>query len=294
LLETVAVVLIGNTLVTTTLMVLLRHPLRASLRLGASLGQIGEFSFILAALGVSMGVLTEDARSLLLGAALVTITINPLVFSLLDRLGGWVSQRSELLDRLERQKEPRLIATDMFVALEPDHAILIGYGRVGRTIGDALQRHGVPLIAIEQDRRVVEAMRTIGVSTIYGDATQTPVFEHAHAERARLLVIAAPDPYHARHIISLARSKNPDIEIIVRTHSDQEQHLFETLGVSKALMGERELAFGMAYHSLRSLGVDDDRADDIVQSLRGGARMPTREFSTLMPAPTTKADASKA
>jgi CPA2 family monovalent cation:H+ antiporter-2 len=165
---------------------------------------------------------------------------------------------------------------------------------VGRTIGDALQRHGVPLIAIEQDRRVVEAMRTIGVSTIYGDATQTPVFEHAHAERARLLVIAAPDPYHARHIISLARAKNPDIEIIVRTHSDQEQHLFETLGVSKALMGERELAFGMAYYSLRSLGVDDDRADDIVQSLRGGARMPTREFSTLMPAPTTKAGATKA
>lgn len=285
-LETVGVVLIGNTLAATVLMVLLRHSLRASLRLGACLGQIGEFSFILAALGVSMGVLTEDARSLLLGAALITIAINPVVFNLLDRLGAWVASRSELLDRLERQKEPRLIATDMYVALQQDHAILIGFGRVGRTIGDALTRLGVPFIAIEQDRRVVEAMRMTGVSTIYGDATQSAIFEHAHAERAKLLVIASPDPYHARHIISIARAKNPSIEIVVRTHSDQEQALFESLGVNKALMGERELAFGMAYYSLRGLGVDDDRADDIVQQLRGGARMPTREFSTLMPPPT--------
>jgi CPA2 family monovalent cation:H+ antiporter-2 len=281
LFETVAVVLIGNTLAATVLMVLLRHPLRASLRIGACFGQIGEFSFILAALGVSLGVLSEDARSLLLGAALITISFNPLTFSLLDRLGGWISQRSELLDRLERQQEPRLVGTDMYVALEADHAILIGYGRVGRTIGDALQRMGVPFIAIEQDRRVVEAMRSLGVSTIYGDATQSAIFEHAMPERAKLLVLASPDPYHARHIIGMARARNPNIEIVVRTHSDQEQALFDSMGVSKALMGERELAFGMAYHSLRALGSSDDRADDIIQQLRGGARMATREFSTL-------------
>ena len=282
--ETVAVVLIGNTVVATVLMVLLRHPLRASLRLGASLGQIGEFSFILAALGVSLGVLSEDARSLLLGAALITIAINPLVFAGLDRMGEWIATRPRLHDRLERQKAPRVMPTDLYAAMVPDHAILIGYGRVGRTIGDAMQRMGVPFVAIEQDRRVVEAMRTIGVSAIYGDATLSGILGYAHPERARLLVIASPDPYHARHIISLARAKNPEIEIIVRTHSDHEQQLFESMGVNKALMGERELAFGMAYHSLRALGASDDGADDVVQQLRGGARMPTQEFSTLMPA----------
>ena len=283
LLETVVVVLLGNTVVSAVLMVLLRHPLRASLRLGASLGQIGEFSFILAALGVSLGVLSEDARSLLLGAALLTIAINPLVFAGLDRLGEWIAARPRLLDRLERRQAPLVADTDHHAALAPDHAILIGYGRVGRTIGDALQRVGVPFIAIEQDRRVVEAMRTIGVSTIYGDATQSGILNYAHPELARLLVIASPDPYHARYIITLARAKNPNIDIIVRTHSDQEQELFESMGVSKSLMGERELALGMAYHSLRALGCDDDRADDIVEQLRGGIRMPTREFSTLMP-----------
>lgn len=287
-LQTVAVVLIGNSVAATVLMVLLRHPLRPSLRLGASLGQIGEFSFILAGLGVSLGVLTVDAQSLLLGAALITITINPAVFWVFDQVGAWVAARPALLDKLERQKAPRIAATDMHAALQPDHAILVGYGRVGRTIGDALQRHGVPFIAIEQDRRVVEAMRTLGVSTIFGDATQAGILEYAHPERARLLVVASPDPYHARHIIGMARSRNPTIEVIVRTHSDHEQQLFEEMNVQKALMGERELAFGMAYYSLRSVGCDDDIADVIIQELRGGQRMPTQEFSTLMPEPAAK------
>ena len=168
------------------------------------------------------------------------------------------------------------------MATPANHAILIGYGRVGRTIGEALQRVGFPFIAIDQDRRVVEAIRTLGVTAVYGDATRPGILEHARPEFARMLVIASPDPYHARHIIELARARNPEIDIIVRTHADTEQELFEQLGVSKALMGERELAFGMAYHSLRSAGVDDDQADDVIQHLRGGGRMHTREFTQVM------------
>ena len=282
-LATVAIVLLGNTVVATVLMVLLRHPFGASLRIGASFGQIGEFSFILAGLGVSLGVLTEEGRSLILAAALCTIVLNPLLFAALDRLSAWLARHPQLLDRLERQKAPRLAHTDLFASVQQDHAILIGYGRVGRTIGDAMQRLGEPFVVIEQDRRVVDAMRTIGVASIYGDATRAGILDHAHPTRARLLIIAAPDPYHARHIIELVRAKNPTIEIVVRTHSDQELAMFEQLGVSKALMGERELAFVMAYHSLRALGADDDRADDIVEGLRGGGRMLTREFSALMP-----------
>ena len=129
-------------------------------------------------------------------------------------------------------------------------------------------------------------MRTLGVATVYGDATRPGMLELANPHLASLLVIASPDPYHARHVIELARAKNPDIDIVVRTHSDKEQELFEALGVSKALMGERELAFGMAHHSLRSLGYDEDRADSVIAGLRGGDRMHTREFSSLMPPPT--------
>jgi len=280
---TVGVVWLGNAVAASVLMVLFRHSLRASLRLGASLGQIGEFSFILAGLGVSIGVLSLEGRSLILAAALVTIVLNPLLYRGMDALGGAIARFPTLLDRLERQREPRMMATEVYAAMRPDHAILIGYGRVGRTIGDALQRIGVPFVAIESERRVVEAMRTLGVPAIYGDATHANVFEQAHPQQARLLVIATPEPYHARHIISMARARNPKIDIVVRTHSDQEQKLFEQLGVAKALMGERELAFSMAYHSLRSLGCDDDRADDVVMGLRGDGRMLTQEFSSLMP-----------
>lgn len=279
---TVGVILLGNMVASALLMVLLKHPLGASLRLGASLGQIGEFSFILAGLGVSLGVLSPEGRSLILAAALLTIVLNPLFFAAAERLSVWLSHYPRLLDKLERHKAPRLVTTDLWMATPANHVILIGYGRVGRTIGDAFQRVGVPFIAIDQDRRVVDAMRTLGVTAVYGDATRPGILEHARPEFAKLLVIATPDPYHARHVIELVRAKNPDIDIVVRTHADQEQELFEQLGVSKALMGERELAFGMAYHSLRSAGCDDDRADDVIQSLRGGARMPTREFTSIM------------
>jgi CPA2 family monovalent cation:H+ antiporter-2 len=279
---TVGVILLGNTVVSTILMVMLRHPLGASLRLGASLGQIGEFSFILAALGVKLGVLSDEGRSLILAGALCTIVLNPMLFWVVGKIDSGLSRFPKLLDRLERQKAPRLVTTDLWMATPANHAILIGYGRVGRTIGEAFQRIGEPFIAIDQDRRVVDAMRTLGVTAVYGDATRPGILEHARPEFARLLVIASPDPYHARHIIELVRAKNPEIDIIVRTHADTEQEFFEQLGVSKALMGERELAFGMAYHSLRSVGCDDDRADDVIQQLRGGGRMHTREFTSMM------------
>jgi CPA2 family monovalent cation:H+ antiporter-2 len=280
--QTVGVIIVGNSVAATVLMVLLRHPLGPSLRLGASFGQFGEFSFILAGLGVSIGVFTEEVRSLILAAALVTIVLNPLLFKGADALSNLLSRYPRVLDKLERVAAPRLVTTDLFMATPANHAIVIGYGRVGRTIGEALQRVGVPFIVVEQDRRVVDVMRSLGVTAVYGDATRPGILDHAKPEFAKLLVVASPDPYHARHIIELVRAKNPDIDIIVRTHGDTEQELFERLGVSKALMGERELAFGMAYHSLRSLGCEDDQADDIIQQLRGGGRMPTAEFSSLM------------
>jgi CPA2 family monovalent cation:H+ antiporter-2 len=292
LLGVLGVILVGNAIWSTVLMILLRHPFASAVRIGAAFGQIGEFSFIMAALGVSLGVLAEEGRSLILAAALVSIVLNPLLVWAAEQLIGFVSRYPALLDTLERHKAPRMVATDLFMATPANHVIVIGYGRVGRTIGEAFQRVGVPFVAIDQDRRVVEAMRTLGVAAVYGDAARPGILEHARPEFATLLVVATPDPYHARRVIELARARNPDIDIIVRTHADTEQEFFEQLGVGKALMGERELAFGMAYHALRSAGCDDDRADEVIAQLRGGGRMPTREFSQMLmtgeaPAPRT-------
>jgi CPA2 family monovalent cation:H+ antiporter-2 len=153
-----------------------------------------------------------------------------------------------------------------------DHAVLIGYGRVGSTVGEALARCGVPYVVIERDRRAVEALRRRKVSAISGDATRPLILGLAHPERARLLVIAMPDPYQARQVVEVARRANPAIETVVRTHGEAEQAYFEQHGVTRAVMGERELAIGMAHYSLRTLGRSEDETGAVLQSIRDAAR----------------------
>jgi CPA2 family monovalent cation:H+ antiporter-2 len=281
-LATAGVVLLGNSVLVTLLLVLLRHPVGPSLRLGAAFGQVGEFSFIMAGLGVSMGVLPEEGRSLVLAAALVTIVANPLLYRGAQRLAAWLARFPALIDRMERTREPRVATTAVFQAVPRDHVILVGYGRVGRTIGDALQRRGIPFVAVEQDRRTLEVMRSMGVPAIYGNATRADILQLAHPATARLLVVATPDPYHAQVVIERAREANAALQVVVRTHGDEEQALFERMGVQRALMGERELAYAMAYHSLRAMGCSDDHADHVLDELRDGGRMATTEFHALL------------
>ena len=281
-LATAGVVLLGNSVLVTLLLVLLRHPVGPSLRLGAAFGQVGEFSFIMAGLGVSLGVLPEAGRSLVLAAALVTIVANPLLYRGAQRLAAWLARFPALIDRMERTREPRVATTAVFQAVPRDHVILVGYGRVGRTIGDALQRRGIPFVAIEQDRRTLEVMRGTGVPAIYGNATRADILQLAHPATARLLVVATPDPYHAQVVIERAREANAALQVVVRTHGDEEQALFERMGVQRALMGERELAYAMAYHSLRAMGCSDDHADHVLDELRDGGRMATTEFRALL------------
>jgi CPA2 family monovalent cation:H+ antiporter-2 len=173
--------------------------------------------------------------------------------------------------------------TNMWTATPFNHVILIGYGRVGRMVGDALLRSGDPFIAIDQDRRTVEAMRMLGVNAVFGDATRPATLALALPDFARLVVITTRDPYRTRHLIELVRARNPTIEILVRTHGEEEQQLFEQMGVSHVLMADRELAYGMAYQSLRSIGASDDKADWIIGTLRGGGRTATQEFSAMTP-----------
>jgi len=284
----VGVVLLGNAVAGAVLMAWLRHPVVASIRLGAGLGQIGEFSFILATLGGTLGVLDAEGRSLIMAGALVTIVGNPALFKVMESIAAWLADRPALLARLERHRGPREVMTNMWTATPFNHVILIGYGRVGRMVGDALLRSGDPFIAIDQDRRTVEAMRMLGVNAVFGDATRPATLTMALPELARLVVITTRDPYRTRHLIELMRARNPTVEILVRTHSEEEQQLFEQMGVSHVLMADRELAYGMAYQSLRSVGASDDKADWIIATLRGGGRTATQEFSAMTP-PSTPA-----
>jgi CPA2 family monovalent cation:H+ antiporter-2 len=176
-LAVVLVIVLGKSVVTFGVLAF-GYPVSTALTVSASLAQIGEFSFILAGLGVVLGLLPAEGRDLILAGALLSITLNPLVFAVLDRLGAWLRQHPHLTARLERQGcEALSILPDDDGEGPTDHAVIVGYGRVGSVIGAGLKAEGLPIVVIDQDRRRVEDLRGRGVPAISGDASTPGVLE---------------------------------------------------------------------------------------------------------------------
>jgi len=262
------IILIGKSVAAFAIVLAFRHPLRTALTISASLAQIGEFSFILAALGTSLKLLPPEAYNLILAGAILSITLNPFVFNATEPLRRWLAARWKTPGRRMGG-----LAVDT-AGDEPKghglsgHAVIVGYGRVGGTIGEALARAGIPIAVVEQDRLTVEALRKRGIVAVYGDAARPGILAHASPATARLLVVAAPNPFEARQMIEVARGLNPRIDIVVRTHSAAEQAYLAGLEVGHAFIGERELAFAMAHYALRSLGRSEEEAERIVEAMR--------------------------
>ena len=253
-LAVVLAIIVGKSVAAFLIVLLFRYPVATALTVSASLAQIGEFSFILAAMGVSLGLLPPEGRDLVLAGALISITLNPFVFATITPVTRWVRARPSLYALMERG------ATRL--ATLPDnprsnairgHAVIVGYGRVGGIIGAALAGKHLPFVVIERDLRLVEVLRERGIRAIYGDASASGVLDAAHIETAKLLVIASPDSYSARRVLELARQANPTIDTVVRTHTDHEYEHFEKEGVGRVVMGERALALGMTEYALGSL-----------------------------------------
>ena len=268
-LAVVAIIMIGKSLAAFGIMVAFRKPVRTALLISASLAQIGEFSFILAGLGITLGLLPAEANSLILAGALLTISLNPLAFSLIPPLERLLQRQPRLMAFLESAKaEVDKSPADAQTAGMRDHMVLIGFGRVGRRIGYAMERSGIQYVVVERDLNTVEALRKRGIPAVFGDAARPGILQHVHLETARLLVIATPDPYHARAILDEARRLHPSIEVAARTHSEGGQKFLEERGVHRAFLGERELALSMAHHSLMRMGRTDDEADATVDAMR--------------------------
>jgi monovalent cation:H+ antiporter-2, CPA2 family len=243
------IIMVGKSLAALGIVLLFGYPLHTALVISASLAQIGEFSFILAALGLSLGLLPPEGQSLIVAGALLSIGLNPLAFEAAARLSRWAQARPRVLAALERgtPDQPEGVKDDTTLH---DHAILVGYGRVGGSIGEALAGSRVAYVVIEQSRELFESLRDRGVPAIYGNATRRMVLELARPERARLIIVTAPDPFQARAVVEQARRLNPTIASVVRTHSEEERAYLERAGVDMAVMGERELARTMARFAL--------------------------------------------
>ncbi|HVE78094.1 MAG TPA: YbaL family putative K(+) efflux transporter [Gemmatimonadaceae bacterium] len=268
----VLIVVAAKSVVAFGLVLLFRHPVRTALTIAVGLAQIGEFSFILAALGTSLGIFPEEGRNLILAGALLSITLNALLFAAVDPLDRWLRDRPRLLAALERAPALAVVPASSGEPALRGHVVIVGYGRVGSIVGEAVTRQGIPFVVVERDRAIIETLRERGIPAIFGDASRAAVMGHAHPEHARLLVVATPEPYHVRQVIVQARRLNPTLEAIVRTHRPEDQEYVERLGGVRAFVGERELAFGIAYRALMSLGRGDDAADTTIQALRERAR----------------------
>jgi CPA2 family monovalent cation:H+ antiporter-2 len=264
----VVAIVVGTGLATLLILLGLRASPETAGVVGATFAQIGEFSFILTDLAVRRGMLPTSGRDLVLAAALIAIIVNPLVFPLLARLADRLGHLP-VVERWRGRGGPPLPHRAPRVS---GHAILIGHGRVGATVATALARHGLPYVVVEADRRLAERLRERGGHVIYGDATREEVLAAALPQAARLIVVALPDAFQARRVISLARTLNPKIETAVRTHSDAEAHYLADLGVGLAVMGEREIAFGMSDFALQRLGVSAEDAQETVNRLRARKR----------------------
>lgn len=250
-LSVVTIIILGKSLAAVAIVLALRYPLNTALTVAASLGQIGEFSFILAGLGVSLNLLSADGMSLVLAGALISIALNPLVFASIKPLTNWVVNNSDVAKRLSLRMDPYgELPTSTERKFLEGQAVLVGYGRVGKRIAQSLTEAAIPFVVAEQNPELVDKLRKLGQPAVSGNAADPMVLIQAHIANATMLIIATPDAMDIRKIVDIAKQLKPDIEVVIRTHHEDEYlRLQKELG-DAVFFGEEELAKGMSAHIL--------------------------------------------
>ena len=253
-LAVVLVIIFGKSIAAMALVLALRYPLNTAITVSASLAQIGEFSFILAALGVSLGLMPQEGQSLILAGAIISIAVNPLLFKAIEPLQRWLRANSAAVRKLEANPDP-LAELPMTVPHErlTGQVVLVGYGRVGRMIAAELTAQGVPYVVAEQNRELVEMLRRQDQPAVVGNAAEPAVLIQAHIARAAVMVIATHDTFHVRSMIETAKILNPSIRCVVRTHNEEEAALLRLDTGGKVFLGEQELAGNMTRYVIETL-----------------------------------------
>ena len=241
-LGTLAVILACKSLAAFGIVWLFKFPLQSALIVAVSLAQIGEFSFILAAVGVQLGMLTTAGQHLILAGAIVSIALNPFLFGLATRLAAWLAERPRFSQRFQRHTGPVVLAWADHAGAPRDHVVVAGHGRVGSWIVDALGALGTPVLVIERHRPEAEELYVCGVPVVFGDATKAAVLELAGLAHARLLVVTVPGANDVRAVVAGARAINPGLPVIARTHSALEYGHLERHGVDAVVYAEQAVA----------------------------------------------------
>jgi CPA2 family monovalent cation:H+ antiporter-2 len=240
ILAVLVIILVGKSIAAFLLVIAFRHPVGTALTISASLAQIGEFSFILANLGVNLGMMPERGRDLILAGAILSILANPLFFAVVDRIGPRFG-RLQSPAAPAAPTEPR----ELPVTALKDHTVLIGYGRVGSVIGETLLANGDPLFVIEENEKTIASLRARGVEAHAGNAAAPALLRAANLAAAGRLFVAVPNAFEAGQVVEQARAANPGLRIVVRAHLDSEVDYLKQLGADAVVMGEREIARAM-------------------------------------------------
>lgn len=256
-LAVVAIIILGKSLAAFLLILAFRYPLNTALTVSASLAQIGEFSFILVGLGAALNLLPQEGVNLVLAAALISISLNHLLFQAIEPLQVWIRARSRLARRLERPDDP-LAELPMSVASSElsGHIVLVGYGSVGQLIASSLLEKGETFVVAEQNRELVEKLRAQGIHAVAGDASEPAVLIQAHIARARSLIITTPDALRVRRMLETAKLLNPKVKTVVRSYSEEEEALLQKDIDALVLRGEQALAQSMLQQVLNKPAAD--------------------------------------
>ena len=244
-LATVAVILVGKTIAAGALVLLLRYPLSTALTVAVSLAQIGEFSFILLGLGQSLNLVPAEATSLVVAGAIVSIALNPLLFSGVEPLRRWVLARSAWARKLEARDDPLAeLPADTPSTSLAGQIVLVGHGTLGTALHEQLGER--PVVVIDRDRDVVEHLRASGQAAVLGDAAEAMTLVQAHIAQAAWLVVALADVRGVPALLALARQLNPALRCAVLAHTDEEEQWLAEAGVSHVLRSQRALAQALA------------------------------------------------
>ncbi len=264
MLATLGIIIVIKPLAALSMTLLFKKPLRLGLSVAVALGQIGEFSFILAALGISFGLFGQEVNNAIIPAAMISITLNPLLYRRIEPTARWLEKHGPAW--LSRSPLPHLPAE----AVEDDgshRVVVVGYGPVGRNLCRILRDSGITPVVVENNIDTVRALRAQGRPAVHGDAGQAEVLREAGLERAEALLLTTP-AIPAREVTPIARAVNSGIRILANTAFLSEARPLRELGVAEVFSGEREVALAMSEFLLHELGAADAHVQSELRRLR--------------------------
>ena len=264
---TLGIVLIGTPTIVLACGIWRRLPLRVCIGLALALAQIGEFSFILATLGLSLKVFNEDAVNTVIAVAIISISLNPLLYRLARPLSDWcLANPNSWLGRRERALQPSSNEPLSDASEQLNHAVVIGYGPVGQTMSNLLRRNSIIPTIIEMNLDTFESLRAAGQPAVYGDATHADTLVKAGIKAAQTLILSASSTERGIHIVQTAKELNPELNIFVRVPYLRERSQYLKAGAREVYADEGEMAMAMTEAILTGLGatleqIDRERAD---------------------------------